>query len=65
MPDVKTDIHDLKKFQKTIQEICGNQLNELSELVKLRKNLSKIYWGFAATITIGISKLLFDLSKHQ
>ena len=65
VPDVKTDIHDLKKFQKTIEEICGNQLNELSELVKLRKNLSTIYWGFAATIILGIAKLLFDLSKHQ
>lgn len=65
VPDVKTDIHDLKKFQKAIEDICGNQLGELSEIIKLRKNLSTIYWGLAAMISLGVAKMLFDLSKHQ
>ena len=65
VPDVKTELHDLKNFKESIEEICGKQLNELSELVKLRKNLSTIYWGIAAAVILFIGKILLDIVKHQ
>lgn len=64
-PDpLRTELHDLKQFKQSINEICGNQLHELAEVVKLRKGLSKLYWSLGAAIAATIGKLAFDTIKN-
>ena len=64
VPTVKNEIDDLKKFQAAVESIAGKQLEELGALVKLRKNLSMIYWALMLSIAAFVGNLLFQLSKH-
>lgn len=65
VPDVIEDVHDLKKFQAAIENIAGKQLEELSELVKLRKSLANIYWALALSAAGAFASMIFNLLKHS
>ena len=65
VPTVKNEIDDLKKFQAAVEGIAGKQLEELDALVKLRKNLSMIYWALMLSVAGFVGNLLFQLSKHS
>jgi uncharacterized protein YaaN involved in tellurite resistance len=64
VPDVKSEVHDLKKFQQSIEEIAGKQLEELHSLVKLRKNLTNIYWALVFSVVMAVLTTLFNIIKH-
>lgn len=64
IPDVKDDVDDLKKFQAAVESIAGKQLEELNELVKLRKNLAHVYWALALSAAAAFLSMLFNLWKH-
>jgi hypothetical protein len=64
IPDVKDDVDDLKKFQAAVENIAGKQLEELNELVKLRKNLANVYWALALSAAGAFMSMLFNLWKH-
>jgi predicted nucleic acid-binding Zn-ribbon protein len=64
IPDVKDDVDDLKKFQAAVESIAGKQLEELNELVKLRKNLANVYWALALSAAAAFLSMLFNLWKH-
>lgn len=65
VPDVKNEIHDLKKFQEALEQICGKQLTELSEVIKLKKNLATIYWAGMGTVTMVVAKTIFDIISNR
>ena len=65
LPSVKEEVEDLKKFQTAIESIAGKQLEELTALVNLRKNLSKIYWSLALSVVAFVGNLLFQLAKRN
>ena len=65
VPDVKSELHDLKKFQESIENVVGKQLEELHNLVKLRKNLSNIYWALILSTIGAFGTMLFNLLKHS
>jgi len=61
----KVELNELRNFKASIEKICGGEtLDELTQLIKLRRNLSKIYWSVLLTLVVSVGKLLFDLSKH-
>lgn len=61
----KVELNELRNFKASIEKICGGEtLDELTQLIKLRRNLSKIYWSVLLTLVMSVGKLLFDLSKH-
>lgn len=64
LPDVRQDLHDLKKFQAAVENVAGKQLEEISELVKLRKNLANVYWALALSAAGAFASMLFNLWKH-
>lgn len=61
----KTDLTELKKVQATLISISGGQFEELDALVKLRKNLSKIYWALTLAFLTFVGKMLFEIAKRQ
>lgn len=61
----KTDLSDLKKIQANLVNISGSQLEELDALIKLRKNLSKIYWALTLAFLTFVGKMLFEIAKRQ
>ena len=65
LPVVKAEIHDLKKFQASIENIAGKQLEELTALVNLRQKLANIYWALALSIITFVGSLLFQLIKRN
>lgn len=65
LPSVKEEVEDLKKFRAEIEGIAGKQLEELTALVNLRKNLSKIYWSLALSVIAFVGNLLFQLAKRS
>lgn len=64
VPDVKSEVDDLKKFQSSIESIAGKQLEELVMLVKLRKNLANIYWALALSAAGAFASMMFNLFKR-
>lgn len=60
----KAVLSELVSFKTNVQQICGNQLTELDALIKLRQNLSKIYWGLLATGAASIVALFFTTLKR-
>lgn len=65
VPDVKSEVEDLKKFQASLESIAGKQLEELQSLVKLRKNLSNIYWALLVSLAGLVADFIFNLARHH
>jgi len=64
IPTVEDEIKDLKKFKSAIENITGPQLEELNYIVKLRTNLSKIYWALALSAAGAFASMIFNLWKQ-
>lgn len=64
VPDVRTEVQDLKRFQKAVEGVVGPQLEELFGLVKLHKSLSNLYWALALSAAGAFATLIFNLLKH-
>ena len=65
IPTVKVEVVDLKKFQTSIEKIAGTQLEELNDLVRLKKHLSKIYWTSAASVFAFVGTILFHFLSRR
>ena len=65
IPTVKVEVIDLKKFQSSIEKIAGAQLEELNDLVRLKRHLSKIYWTSAASVCAFLGTILFHLVSRR
>jgi len=65
VPNVKSEVDDLKKFQVALETITGKQLEELHHLIKLRKNLSNVYWALLVSLAGVVGDVLFNLIKHR
>lgn len=64
IPSVEDEIRDLKKFRENALAIAGTNLEELNELVKLRKNLANIYWALALSAAGAFASMIFNLWKQ-
>jgi vacuolar-type H+-ATPase subunit I/STV1 len=65
LPTVKEELQDLKKFQVAVETIAGKQLQELTELVKLRKNLANIYWALVLSAIGAFASMIFNLWNRR
>lgn len=54
---------DHESLKKQLEEICGKNMHELSALMKLKSNMSKVYWALIASAVLSIGKLLLDVFK--
>lgn len=67
MNEIEQSVKNLKKdYDSTkdlLEHIGGKNLEELSAIVKLRKNMDRIYWTLIASVVLTIGKLLLDVFK--
>jgi hypothetical protein len=54
---------DHDSLKKQLEEIGGRNLHELNAIVKLKSNMSKVYWALIASAILSIGKLLMDVFK--
>lgn len=60
MPAIVVDVTDMKKFKDSIERVAGKQLEELNDLVRLRKHLSRIYWTLVASVLAFVGSVLYQ-----
>lgn len=66
VPDIKVELEDLQKFKTNVEQVAGNQLQELHGLVSLKRNISKIYWaGVLAVVGFFGNVLMTVVRSHH
>lgn len=53
--------HDSTK--KLLEDVGGRNLEELAAIVKLRANMSKVYWALIVSVLLSVGKLILDMFK--
>lgn len=54
---------DHESLKKMLEDAGGKNLQELTAVVKLKNNMSKIYWALIASAFLSVAKLLLDVFK--
>lgn len=54
---------DHDSLKKQLEEIGGKNFHEFNSLIKLKSNMSKVYWALIASAVLSIGKLLLDVFK--
>lgn len=65
MPAIVIDVTDMKKFKDSIERVAGKQLEELNDLVRLRKHLSRIYWTLVASVLAFLGSVLYQVITRR
>ena len=65
MPAIVIDVTDMKKFKNSIERVAGKQLEELNDLVRLRKHLSRIYWTLVASVLAFLGSVLYQVITRR
>ena len=65
MPAIVVDVTDMKKFKDSIERVAGKQLEELNDLVRLRKHLSRIYWTLVASVLAFVGSVLYQVITRR
>jgi len=67
LDNTDNSIHDLRKdhdaIKKLLEDVGGKNLEELNAIVKLKANMSRVYWALIISVIISVGKILFDLLK--
>lgn len=64
--DLEAQVKDTTKIKDTterLKRIGGEDLQEINDLVNLKKNMTKILWALITLVIIGAIKLLWELAK--
>lgn len=54
---------DHESLKKMLEDAGGKNLLELTAVVKLKNNMSKVYWALIASAFLSVAKLLLDVFK--
>lgn len=54
---------DHETFKKMVEKAGGENLHELTAVIKLKNNMSKVYWALIASAFLSVAKLLLDVFK--
>ena len=64
--DLETQVKDTTKIKDTterLKRIGGEDLQEISDLASLKKNMTKILWALITLVIMGAIKLMWELAK--
>jgi len=59
--EVQKTIDPIQKTDMDLKKIAGDDLKELSTIVKTRQNIDRIFWILVSAILAGAGKMLWDL----
>lgn len=59
------DVEDTKNITERLQRIGGKDLEDIEDIVALKKNATKIMWALISLVFLGVVNLLWTLSKKQ
>lgn len=48
-----------------LKKIAGNDLEDINDLVRLKRNVTKILWALITLVVLGVVKLIWELAKKQ